>query len=873
MTTRARHGWLVAGITLSLLACARPDAAPAPRLEPVAPSELPPSATAADDDVTGVTRPSQPVDIVMEAAPDAASSPAKVDAVGVDAVGVDAAGVDAAGSVVTSISSPVRVLAPWFEGTPARAHWLSGRYAEAAVAFASLAPTGDGDPATEARAARAAIMSALAGARAGDVTAPDRLLALIGRVPVLDGTLRFVAAETCSANGLHEKALTALGTDGPGLPDPVEALVLKARTLTALGRHADAARVWRDYISEHDGHDARSLEAASAIARASGDTERDVARILRGVIAQAPHSQAAIDAEARLATLPPRLRSLTMDELLVRLESQIDRRATEPALKTAAQVERASRAGTLGACKAAALEARALDRARRRKALVDQTARLQAACPVTPVPTDEAGVAIATARAEIHYLAGKAHRSRGDTAGAIRLFSMVSDVAPQSSLADDALVSAAALLRKSGRDRAADVMLERAMKLGGDQEETAAFDLFWGHWTAARFDQAREVARRAAQSLSPSSLLIARGRLPYWYARSLERRGDQVAAGVAYAGVIQRYPLTWYSVLAMSRLEALDPGAAAAVRTAARAPGSPNSLSERLRSSLAISDVALGIELLRLDFGQVGRHVFESATTAAVPNAADRDWLRAWVYDQLGDHVTAYRIARWGRHEDHTAEFPWPGQDETWRIANPRPAAFMPAVAKAAADHGLEEATIWAVMQTESGFRPEVHSSARAVGLMQLILPTGKSMAKREGFTAPVSLTTLQDPDLNIRLGTRYLRRLQDRLGAHLPLIAAGYNAGPGRPLKWLELRGEQDLDEFVENIPYKETRKYVKSVMTAYVRYRYLYTGAEPPTLPIALPQMSQGTTPAASELALEGRASERPPASTEPDGETDPE
>ncbi|MBT9557214.1 MAG: transglycosylase SLT domain-containing protein [Myxococcales bacterium] len=883
MTSRARQGWLLASVALALVSCARPDPSPSPRLEPGLPTEMPPTIASdvedaltgaglsprAVEDASGAPSTDGPGDVaaLVAAADGAATAPT-------DASLISAADVGA--SDLAPKATPgdaVRTLAPWFEGAPARAHWLAGRYAEAAVAFAALSVSGSGDPAGDPSASRAAILSALAAARAGDVTAPDRLLGLLGRVPLLDGTLRVVAAETYAAAGQHEKALAALGSGGPGhFPDPVEAQVLEARTLTALGRHADAARTWREYIARHDAHDRRSLEAAEAIARVGGDSERDVARILRGVIARAPHSSAAIDAEARLASLPQRLRSLTMDELLVRLESQIERRATEPALKTAAQVEKASRAGTLAACKSAALEARALDRARRRKALVDRTAALQAACPVTAVPTDEAGVAIAAARAEIHYLAGKAHRSRGDAVGAIRLFSMVPDVAPDSSLADDALVAAAALLRKSGRERAADVMLDRAMTLGGDQEETAAFDLFWGHWTAGRFDQAGEVARRASQSLSPSSLLRARGRLPYWYARALERRGDPVAAGVAYAGVVQRYPLTWYSVLAMSRLEALDPGAAAAARTAARPPGNPTGPLARALSVRENPDVALGIELLRLDFGRVARRAFEAASDAALEDDGDRDWLRAWVYDQLGDHVSAYRIARWGRHEEHTAEFPWPGQDAAWRIANPRPASLMKAVAKAATDHGLEEAAIWAVMQTESGFRPEVHSSARAVGLMQLILPTGRSMAKREGITAPVSLRTLQDPDLNIRLGTRYLRRLQDRLGAHLPLIAAGYNAGPGRPLKWLELRGDQELDEFVENIPYNETRKYVKSVMTAYVRYRYLYTGAEPPTLPLALPLLSQVSPPADAELALE-RGGERPLESLDESQISDPE
>jgi soluble lytic murein transglycosylase len=127
---------------------------------------------------------------------------------------------------------------------------------------------------------------------------------------------------------------------------------------------------------------------------------------------------------------------------------------------------------------------------------------------------------------------------------------------------------------------------------------------------------------------------------------------------------------------------------------------------------------------------------------------------------------------------------------------------------------------------------------ANAVGLMQLIIPTGRAMARREGVSGTIDRNRLKDPLLNIRLGTRYLGRLSARFEGHPALIASGYNAGPGRPAQWLERDTTEELDVFVEKIPYRETRRYTKSVITSYLRYRFLYGNKESVQIPIDLPR-----------------------------------
>ena len=370
------------------------------------------------------------------------------------------------------------------------------------------------------------------------------------------------------------------------------------------------------------------------------------------------------------------------------------------------------------------------------------------------------------------------------------------------------------------------------MALGGDQSETAAFDLFWAHHRAGHRDQALDVARKAVETLAPTALLESRGRLPYWFARSLEERGEIMPAAVAYAAVIERYPLAWYSLLAERRLSALDPAALAAAEDTARRPIPTPTLDDLFAEAVKVPALARAVELLRLDLRRPGREALEAATDGQ----KDAAWLKAYVFAETGDSPGAYHLARWERW-DHTGTFPAGGIEDRWKIANPRPTAYQAMVERAAKQHGVDEAYIWAIMQTESGFRPDVVSVAKAVGLMQLIVPTGRAMAKREGVAHALVFDDLKEPDLNIRLGVRYLGRLRQRLNAHPALVAAGYNAGPGRPLNWLAERPGEELDAFVENIPYRETKRYVKSVMTAYVRYRYLYEGLGTPTISLTLP------------------------------------
>jgi len=126
------------------------------------------------------------------------------------------------------------------------------------------------------------------------------------------------------------------------------------------------------------------------------------------------------------------------------------------------------------------------------------------------------------------------------------------------------------------------------------------------------------------------------------------------------------------------------------------------------------------------------------------------------------------------------------------------------------------------LIRQESVFNPRAKSGANAYGLMQLILPTARTTARKYGSTATVSVDTLFQPAVNIELGTAFMRDQFDKFG-RIEYVAVAYNAGPNRVNPW-RASLPIEIDEFVEGIPFKETKAYVQGVIRNSAQYRRLY-------------------------------------------------
>ena len=156
---------------------------------------------------------------------------------------------------------------------------------------------------------------------------------------------------------------------------------------------------------------------------------------------------------------------------------------------------------------------------------------------------------------------------------------------------------------------------------------------------------------------------------------------------------------------------------------------------------------------------------------------------------------------------------------EIWDILFP--VRHWEAISEQAARVKIDSNLVLAVIRQESAFNEKARSKANARGLMQILPSTGRKLAKQARITR-YNAKKLYQAETNIALGTRYLASLLQQYGKS-ELALAAYNAGDSRVDRWLKEWGNLDMAEFVEQIPFSETRAYVKQVLNNRVRYGLL--------------------------------------------------
>lgn len=149
------------------------------------------------------------------------------------------------------------------------------------------------------------------------------------------------------------------------------------------------------------------------------------------------------------------------------------------------------------------------------------------------------------------------------------------------------------------------------------------------------------------------------------------------------------------------------------------------------------------------------------------------------------------------------------------------PLPFQPNIKQLSEAYQIPMELIYAIMRQESGFREDVVSSAGAHGLMQVMPSTAHVIASREkiGYNDKKQLFL---PKKNITLGTAYLKDLSKRFSNNIILIAAAYNAGPSQVHYWLKNKSPEEMDIWIETLPWRETRNYLKNVLSFYAVYQY---------------------------------------------------
>ena len=200
------------------------------------------------------------------------------------------------------------------------------------------------------------------------------------------------------------------------------------------------------------------------------------------------------------------------------------------------------------------------------------------------------------------------------------------------------------------------------------------------------------------------------------------------------------------------------------------------------------------------------------------------EWDTAVAYLSPAQKIQAAMLAsRWDWYSRAISTIASAGQYDDLSLRYPLP--YHSSFEQHAATASIPSQWAYGIARSESLFMRDVRSSAGAIGLMQLMPATGKEVAA--SISLPYSgIDTLTNPQSNIRLGTTYLGQMAARYGGNRVLATAAYNAGPRRVDNWLPSAGTQDARIWIENIPFNETRKYVRRVMAAETIFHWRMTG-----------------------------------------------
>jgi soluble lytic murein transglycosylase len=437
----------------------------------------------------------------------------------------------------------------------------------------------------------------------------------------------------------------------------------------------------------------------------------------------------------------------------------------------------------------------------------------------------------------------------GDRATYAQLARQLADDEPQSEWTERTLDELATHYITTDQDDKADQTLRDLLRLfpRGRLSERAAWKVGWTAYRGQRFGEAAQVFEQAVGAFPRSDY---RPSWIYWSGRARDRLSDRVAANARYRLTVVDYQNSYYGRLAAGLLAARGE-APVTGRISAAAPGA--ALTAVVSTTTIIRELVLAQmydDALREV--QYAQRVFGDSPQLQATSA--------WIRHQQGltlsaqERFTALRGAITTMRRAYPQFMAAGGEalpPDVLRIIFPLD--YWPLITKYSLQHGLDPYLIAALMAQESTFTAEIRSHANAYGLMQIIPGTGRTYARKLGIS-PFSTAMLQQPEINVRIGTQYFKELITRFGgAHFAL--ASYNAGENRVERWLAERPGVPQDEFIDDIPFPETQGYVKRILGTAEDYRALYgqgrldpmaatASADP--VAVAPPAVSKPATPA---------------------------
>jgi soluble lytic murein transglycosylase len=317
-----------------------------------------------------------------------------------------------------------------------------------------------------------------------------------------------------------------------------------------------------------------------------------------------------------------------------------------------------------------------------------------------------------------------------------------------------------------------------------------------------------------------------RGKAGYWAARDYERAGKLDEAKTLYQAMLARYDANWYGYLSKQRLDALNRSG----NRSSAGDDNPSMLAKavaNLKTVTAADETAgrtedehiekaeqlsvIGTDDWALD---EANKAADSAATSPRVNLAI-----AKIYRSENDNVQALNVLK-RSYPDYSQMKPEELTKEEWDVFYPL--GWWSNIKLESKAKSLDPYQVAGLIRQESVFNPRARSGASAYGLMQLLVPTARLTAQHYGVESTITADTLYQPQLNIQLGTAYLRDQLNKFG-RIEYVAAAYNAGPNRVVQW-RTSLPPDMDEWAEAVPFKETRGYIQGVVRNTLQYKRLY-------------------------------------------------
>jgi soluble lytic murein transglycosylase len=420
------------------------------------------------------------------------------------------------------------------------------------------------------------------------------------------------------------------------------------------------------------------------------------------------------------------------------------------------------------------------------------------------------------AEAERLYLLSQAYRSAKNEVGMLTNIEKVAEKYPQSRWTEEALMAAANYYWVELDRSKASHYYERVLENfpGGKHAYNAEWRIAW-------------VAYLERQPYADDKITIFLRKYPisggavnalYWLGRDAERSGNPAHARAYFKKIIDRFPTTYFADPAQERLDKLGPGEEDAPDFLAQIPPAP---------PLRPFDEPVAPNVLdRWNRAQALRAIAFDASaelelkSAYAATASPRFLLEAAqaAFDE-GHFATGMAYGRQAIANFDSRKF-----DEVpasaWKVLFPLP--YEAQLRREAERNGFDPMFAAGLIRQESTFQADAVSHADAIGLMQILPKEGRRLAKH--CKVRYTKATLFDPNTNIELGMLYISELTRATGAP-EYAAAAYNAGEDRLTLWKSERSYEEIPEFVESIPFTETREYVQIVVRNAAMYRKLYS------------------------------------------------